>query len=77
MFERFTTRARQAIVAAQEEARLLGHAYIGTEHVLLALLELEGGDGVLSGLGLDKQLIEDQLMTMLASVAGEQPASAP
>ena len=38
MFERFTTRARQAIVAAQEEARRLGHAYIGTEHVLLGVL---------------------------------------
>src|SRR5215203_4132100 len=38
MFERFTTRARQAIVAAQEEARRLGHGYIGTEHVLLGRL---------------------------------------
>jgi ATP-dependent Clp protease ATP-binding subunit ClpA len=38
MFERFTNRARHAVVLAQEEARLLNHNYIGTEHVLLGLL---------------------------------------
>ena len=38
MFERFTDRARHAVVAAQEEARRLGHTYIGTEHLLLGLL---------------------------------------
>src|SRR5215469_5088542 len=43
MFERFTSRARRSVVAAQEEARSLGHNYIGTEHVLLGLLsEPEG-----------------------------------
>jgi ATP-dependent Clp protease ATP-binding subunit ClpA len=43
MFERFSTKARQSIVNAQEEARRLGHAHIGTEHVLLGLLaESEG-----------------------------------
>src|SRR5215467_4464763 len=43
MFERFTPRARRSVVAAQEEARTLGHNYIGTEHVLLGLLsEPEG-----------------------------------
>jgi len=54
MFERFTDRARRVVVLAQEEARLLNHNYIGTEHILLALIELEDGDGVLSDLGLDK-----------------------
>jgi ATP-dependent Clp protease ATP-binding subunit ClpC len=38
MFERFTNRARHAVVLAQDEARLLDHDYIGTEHVLLGLL---------------------------------------
>lgn len=37
MFERFTDRARRVVVLAQEEARTLGHAYIGTEHLLLGL----------------------------------------
>jgi hypothetical protein len=36
MFERFTDRARRVVVPAQEEARMLHHDYIGTEHILLA-----------------------------------------
>src|SRR2546430_7223174 len=44
MFERFTDRARHVIVLAQEEARLLNHAYIGTEHLLLGLVH--EGEGV-------------------------------
>src|SRR5947208_9450453 len=38
MFERFTDRARRVVVLAQEEARMLGHNYIGTEHLLLGLI---------------------------------------
>jgi|ERR1035438_2502366 hypothetical protein len=38
MFERFTDRARRVVVLAQEEARLLDHGYIGTEHILLSLV---------------------------------------
>src|SRR5689334_6359462 len=41
MFERFTERARQVIVLASDEARLLKHTYIGTEHILLGLLREE------------------------------------
>ena len=43
MFERFTDRARQVVVLAQDEARALEHNYIGTEHILLGLLRVEGG----------------------------------
>src|SRR4051794_22141837 len=43
MFERFTPRARQAVVLAQEEARLLNHDHIGTEHLLLGLLGVPEG----------------------------------
>jgi ATP-dependent Clp protease ATP-binding subunit ClpA len=43
MFERFTDRARNVVVLAQEEARLLDHNYIGTEHILLGLLREGGG----------------------------------
>mgnify|MGYP000061768868 CR=1 FL=1 len=43
MFERFTERARQVVVLAQDEARALGHDYIGTEHILLGLLREEEG----------------------------------
>ena len=41
MFERFTERARQVVVLAQEEARSFKHGYIGTEHILLGLLRVE------------------------------------
>ena len=44
MFERFTDRARRVVVLAQEEARLLDHDYIGTEHILLGLIH--EGEGV-------------------------------
>jgi hypothetical protein len=54
VFERFTDRARRVLVLAQEEARLLGHDFIGTEHILLGLIR--EGDGVaakaLEGLGI-------------------------
>jgi ATP-dependent Clp protease ATP-binding subunit ClpC len=43
MFERFTERARRVVVLAQEEARLLGHDYIGTEHILLGLVHEKAG----------------------------------
>src|SRR6202042_2191489 len=54
MFERFTPRARHSVALAQEEARLLRHNSIGTEHVLLGLLgETEGlAARVLSGFGM-------------------------
>ena len=43
MFERFTERARQVVVLAQDEARALKHNYIGTEHILLGLLREQEG----------------------------------
>jgi ATP-dependent Clp protease ATP-binding subunit ClpA len=65
LFERFTERARQVVVLAQDEARALKHNYIGTEHILLALLELEDGDGVLTNLGVDKPSTEAHLTAAL------------
>ena len=67
-FERLTEFARGAIVLAQDEARALDHNYVGTEHILLALLELEDGAGVLTGLGLDKAAAETDIAAALASV---------
>ncbi|HET7308791.1 MAG TPA: Clp protease N-terminal domain-containing protein, partial [Actinomycetota bacterium] len=43
MFERFTDRARRVVVLAQEEARMLNHNYIGTEHILLGLVRERDG----------------------------------
>lgn len=45
MFERFTERARQVVVFAQEEARRFGHDHIGSEHILLGLVREEQGLG--------------------------------
>ena len=43
MFERFTKKSRRVLVLAQEEARLLGHPFLGSEHILLGLLHVEDG----------------------------------
>ncbi|MBO0831232.1 MAG: hypothetical protein J2P28_00195 [Actinobacteria bacterium] len=65
MFERFTDKARRVIVLGQEEARLLRHASIGTDHILLGLLR--EGDGVaaraLDSLGIQLQSARDRLAT--------------
>jgi ATP-dependent Clp protease ATP-binding subunit ClpA len=57
MFERFTDRARRVLVLAQEEARLLNHNFIGTEHILLGLIHEEDGVAAKAleslGIGLD------------------------
>jgi ATP-dependent Clp protease ATP-binding subunit ClpC len=63
MFERFTDRARRVVVYAQEEARLLNHDYIGTEHLLLGLIH--EGEGVaakaLEDLGISLQAVRAQV----------------
>ena len=66
MFERFSRVARQAVVLAQEEARELGHAQIGTEHVLLALLRVDDGiaASVLTGLGATLDDTRDQVLRL-------------
>ena len=71
MFERFTERARQVVVLAQEEARTLKHNYIGTEHILLGLLDEEEslGGGTLAGLGITKQRARDWLVPVLEQMA--------
>ena len=47
----------------------MGHNYVGTEHILLALLELEDGAGVLTGLGIDKAAAEAYVTATQAEVA--------
>jgi ATP-dependent Clp protease ATP-binding subunit ClpC len=53
MFERFTDRARRVVVLAQEEAKMLNHNYVGTEHILLGLVN-EGEGVAASYFGLKK-----------------------
>ncbi|GAA2538104.1 MULTISPECIES: Clp protease N-terminal domain-containing protein [Streptomyces] len=58
--------AKKVLELTFREALRLGHNYIGTEHLLLALLEHENGEGVLSGLGVDKAATERYVTEMLA-----------
>jgi hypothetical protein len=71
--------AKKVLELTFREALRMGHNYIGTEHILLALLEFEDGSGVLSGLGVDKAAAEahiaDILADFVAARAGEQKES--
>jgi ATP-dependent Clp protease ATP-binding subunit ClpC len=68
----FTPRAKKVLELSLREALQLGHNYIGTEHILLALLELEAGAGVLAGLGIDKAVAETEITTALAAIHAAQ-----
>ena len=75
MFERFTDRARRVVVLAQEEARLLNHNYIGTEHILLGLIH--EGEGVaakaLESLGISLEAVRSQVEEIIGQ-GGSSPS---
>jgi len=63
----FDARAKKSLELTFREALRMGHNYIGTEHILFALLELENGTGVLAYLGVDKPAAETNINTALAA----------
>lgn len=73
MFERFTDRARRVIVLAQQEARNLNHSYIGTEHILLGLIQ--EGEGVaakaLESMGISLDAVREEVEEIIG--VGTQP----
>jgi ATP-dependent Clp protease ATP-binding subunit ClpC len=75
VFERFTDRARRVVVLAQEEARFLNHNYIGTEHILLGLLN--EGEGIaaqaLESLDIDLASVRDEVVKIIGQ--GQQSPS--
>ena len=75
MFERFTDRARRVVVLAQEEARMLNHNYIGTEHILLGLIH--EGEGVaakaMESLGISLDSVREQVQEIIGQ--GQQAPS--
>ena len=75
MFERYTDRARRVVVLAQEEARMLNHNYIGTEHLLLGLIH--EGEGVaanaLESLGISLETVRQQVKAIIGQ--GQQAPS--
>ncbi|MGH9123387.1 MAG: Clp protease N-terminal domain-containing protein, partial [Acidimicrobiales bacterium] len=78
MFERFTDRARRVLVLAQEEARLLNHNFIGTEHILLGLIH--EGEGVaakaLESLGISLEAVREKVEETIGP-AGSSTAGSP
>ncbi|UDY34723.1 Clp protease N-terminal domain-containing protein [Dermatobacter hominis] len=72
----FDGAAKKVLELTFREALRLGHNYIGTEHLLLALLEQEGDDGPLIALGLDKERAEAEIADLLATMTatGTPPA---
>jgi ATP-dependent Clp protease ATP-binding subunit ClpC len=75
MFERFTDRARRVVVLAQDEARLLNHDYIGTEHILLGLVH--EGEGVaakaMAAMGISLEAVRQQVEQIIGR--GQQAPS--
>ncbi|WP_424189623.1 Clp protease N-terminal domain-containing protein [Actinokineospora sp. G85] len=67
----FDAAAKKILELTFREALKLGHNYIGTEHILLALLEHEAGTGVLSGLGITKEQVEAFITEALAQIIEE------
>lgn len=67
----FDASAKKALELTFREALRLGHGYVGTEHILLALLEQEHGEGLLTGLGVDKDAVESAVTEALAAVLGD------
>ncbi|MEU4046812.1 Clp protease N-terminal domain-containing protein [Streptomyces antibioticus] len=64
--------AKKVLELTFREALRLGHNYVGTEHILLALLEFENGEGVLTGLGIDKAATELYVAKALADIVAAQ-----
>jgi ATP-dependent Clp protease ATP-binding subunit ClpC len=79
LFERFTDRARRVLVLAQEEARDLNHAFIGTEHILLGLIR--EGEGVaakaLDALGVTFDVVREKVEEAIGANANPSPGSPP
>jgi ATP-dependent Clp protease ATP-binding subunit ClpC len=79
VFERFTERARQVVVLAQEEARELGHGYIGSEHILLGLVREEQGLAarVLANLGVTLEDVRGRVMAIVGRGESESTGRIP
>jgi len=75
MFERFTDRARRVVILAQEEARMLDHDYVGTEHLLLGLIHEGGGVAaiVLESLAIRPEVVRERVEAVVGR--GEQAPS--
>jgi hypothetical protein len=78
-FERFTERARSVLVRSEEEAQNLGHGFVGTEHLLLALFESPDGLAarVLGEAGITRSTAERQILTQIKRGSGSEEGKLP
>jgi ATP-dependent Clp protease ATP-binding subunit ClpA len=79
MFERFTDQARRVVVLAQEEARTLGHGYIGTEHILLGLIAEQDGLAAqaLAALEISMDAAREQIAEIIGEGTGQPSGHIP
>jgi Clp amino terminal domain, pathogenicity island component len=78
-FKRFTERAREVLSRSEDEARLFGHGFVGTEHLLLALLDVSDGLGarVLVDAGVTKSKAEEQIVALIKPGLGPHDGATP
>ncbi len=79
MFNKFSKRAAQVFVAAQDEARALGHSYVGTEHLLLGVMKTANGEAynVLREHGLDYSSLKQEVIAVVGAGIPRENASSP
>src|SRR5260370_13478714 len=79
MFERFTDQARQVVTLAQEEARMLKHNRIGTEHILLGLIQVDDGVAAesLESMGISLSAVREQVEEIIGPGRWAPPVNKP
>jgi len=67
MFDKFTEKAAKAVVVAQDEAKAMGHPYVGTEHLLLGILKVDVGptSQILKEMGINYELVKSEIIAMV------------
>jgi hypothetical protein len=78
-FERFTERARSVLSQSETEAHRLGHGFVGTEHILLALFDVPGGLAmkVLDEVGVSKPKVEEQVLELIKRATPSEEGKLP
>lgn len=78
-FERFTERAKSVLSKSRTEAHRLGHGFVGTEHLLLALFDVPDGLAmrVLDGAGVSKPMVEEQVLTLIKRTSASEGGRLP
>jgi ATP-dependent Clp protease ATP-binding subunit ClpA len=78
-FERFTERAKNVVIKSETEAHRLGHGFVGTEHILLALFDVPDGLAmrVLDEVGVSKPMVEEQVLALIKPMSATESGRLP